>query len=349
MADKLISSLTAATSIADADWIVIETAAGNSRKVSGADSKSSMSPPTIPEGRLTLVSATPVLTSDQTAKTAIYYALYLGDRIPIYDGANWDNTTFTELTLNLDTTNHASGSVYDVFVWNNSGTVSIGTGPAWTSSTGRGTGAGTTELQMKNGIWTNKVTITLKNGAGAGTTGVAANTATYVGTFYATANGQTGMAFQPAAAGGGTNNILGLYNAYNRIKATAICRDNTTSWTYATASWRASDNSSSNRISFVDGLAQSPIVAQFTQVNTTSTSANNVAIGTNLDSTTSTPKAVGAQGSTAVISVTAKEPYLPVLGFHYVSAVEYTTAATSTYYGFINNNQYHGLTVDLDM
>jgi hypothetical protein len=41
-----------------------------------------------PQGRLTLASATPVMSSTQSAKTTIYYTPYIGNLVPIYDGTN---------------------------------------------------------------------------------------------------------------------------------------------------------------------------------------------------------------------------------------------------------------------
>lgn len=350
MADKLISSLTAATSIADADWLVIENAAGNSRKVSGADAKSSMSPPSIPEGRLTLVSATPVLTSDQTAKTAIYYALYHGDRVPLYDGANWDNTAFTELTLTLDATNHVTTSLYDVFICLDT-TVKIGTGPVWTSNTGRGTGAGTTELQRLNGIWTNKVSIALKNGAGAAFATIAANRATYVGTFYTTAAGQTGMAMSPAGASGGSNAILGISNAYNRVLTASVSRDSAASWTYNSTTIQQQNNSASNRITYVDGLGESTISGVRQQ--TGGGGNGDIYLGFARDSTTvfdfsaqSTVTAAGANLTDMAITGV----WSPSLGLHYIQGLE-ATSTTQTFYGSVATptRQLNAMTITLEM
>lgn len=305
----------------------------------------SQRPRTTPQGRLTLVSGTPVLTSDQTAKTAIYYALHVGDIVPIFNGYFWEDRVFSELTLTLDSTNHASGSLYDVFIWDNAGTISIGTGPAWSSSTSRGTGAGTTEIERKNGIWTNKNSITLKNGSGSGTSGIAANKALYVGTFYATANGQTGMAFLPAAAGGGTNNILGLYNAYNRVRVSALCRDNTASWSYTSATWRARNNNNSNRVSFVDGLQQSAVTAEAGSAMTTS-SGNGAAVGVALDSTSATPQ--GSVQNFVNAATRGADSFAPSLGFHYVQALE-QGATGVTFYGALNSQQQNYLRVAMEM
>ena len=390
----------------------------------------------MPQGRLTLVSGTPVLTSDQTAKTAVYYTPYIGDAVPLYDGVDWFNYSFSELTLNLDTSNHPLDNLYDIFVWNNAGTISIGTGPAWNyaatvtttiatpcvvswtahglnegdpivfTTTGalptgitagttyyvskspgtnsfnvstsranaaagtlvatsgsqsgthtatvnvrqRGTGAGTTELQLKNGIWTNKNSITLKNGAGAGTSGIAANTALYVGTIYCTASGQTWMAFNPAAASGGSNGFLGVYNAYNRTRVVAQNRDSTTTtWTYGTATWRSYNNSASNRISFVDGLGQMFLSGACECPFQTSSTGVAGYIGVNLNSTSATPPSAGGHASTQVIRVAAQFQAAASLGLNYLQMCEYATGATVTLYASPNSQNANNLTAILEM
>jgi hypothetical protein len=306
----------------------------------------------LPGGRLTLVSGVAVLTSDQTAKTVIYYTPHISDLIPVYDGSAMVNETFAELTLTLDATNHVSASLYDIFVWNDSGTIKVGTGPAWSSTTARGAGAGTTELERKHGVWTNKVSITLKNGAGAGVAGVGANRATYVGTFYATANGQTGMAFKPSAAAGGTNNILGVYNAFNRVRTAAMSRDSTASWSYGTATWRAANNSASSRVSFVDGLAQSAIAAHYDVTSSGSAAGTDRSIGLNLDSTSANPDASVQATGTALLGMNISGNWAPQLGFHYIAPMEATnTTGTGSFYGAqaTPTRQLNGMTVDLEM
>ena len=147
----------------------------------------------LPQGRLTLVTATPVMTSNQTGKTTLYYTPYRGATIPIYDGSKWTHMVFSELsniTTNSSTGNAGPAAVttnsnYDLFVWNNSGTLTLTRGPAWSSDTSRGTGAGTTQLTMVNGIWTNTVAITNGPGAGLGT---------YVGTVRSDGSSQIGRA-----------------------------------------------------------------------------------------------------------------------------------------------------------
>lgn len=368
----------------------------------------------VPQGRLTLVSGTPVHSSDQTAKTAIYYTPYIGETIPIYDGSKYTRKVFAELTLTLDSTNHPIESLFDIFICNDGGTIKVGTGPAWNSNatvtmtiaspcvvtdtghglnegdpvifttsgalptgltagtvyyvgkspaantynvsttranaaagtfintTGtqsgthtrtcnvrtRGTGAGTTELERKNGLWTNKNSIALKNGSGAAFATIAANQATYVGTFYTTAAGQTGVALLPAPANGGTNNIIGLYNAYNRVKTVALCRDDTASWTYGTATWRSTNNNVNNRITFVDGLQESDVAVANSNL-ATSIAASSASIGASVNSTTTAPNRAATIVGAIQSQIDAIDNFYPKLGLVYVQGQEAANTGTN--------------------
>ena len=174
-----------------------------------------------PQGRLTLTSALPVLTADVTAATTIYYTPYRGTSVPLYDGSAWSNNELAEISLALDSTSghtgyHQSGKTFDLFVFDDAGTKRLGSGPAWSSDSSRGTGAGTTELTLRNGLLVNANSITARFGASSGNiVSVAANKATYVGSFRASADGQTqfklGTISSSAAAA-----AINVWNAYNR-------------------------------------------------------------------------------------------------------------------------------------
>ena len=53
------------------------------------------------EGRLTLESGVPVSTTNQTAKTTVYFTPYIGTNISLYDSGDWDIFTFSELSLSI--------------------------------------------------------------------------------------------------------------------------------------------------------------------------------------------------------------------------------------------------------
>ncbi|WP_299109789.1 hypothetical protein [uncultured Bradyrhizobium sp.] len=92
-----------------------------------------------PMGRLTLQTAEPVMLANYAAKTTLYYTPYVGNLVPIWDGANFVPTTFAELSNIL--TNSATGKAgpavagayqnIDAFVWNDAGTVRLTRGPKW--------------------------------------------------------------------------------------------------------------------------------------------------------------------------------------------------------------------------
>lgn len=90
----------------------------------------------IPGGRLTLESGVPVSTSDQTAKTNVYYTPYVHNVVPLWDGYKWVPVEFTEKTLALGTL--TSGLPYDVFGYLSAGALVLES-LAWTNGTTRAT------------------------------------------------------------------------------------------------------------------------------------------------------------------------------------------------------------------
>jgi len=285
---------------------------------------------TPPQGRLTLTSNTPVMTADATAQTTIYYTPYQGNQVPVA-GVMY---SFSQISYSLSTTAHVGGNLYDLFAYNASGSIALCTSPAWSSVTARSAG-----INMSNGIWTNQYSLTCTVSGGGSTTTVPANTATYLGTFYATANGQTGVAFQPSAAAGGTNTIVGLFNGYNRVPVWTMSRDNAINWTYATTTYRPTHNSSGNRVSYVDGLGVMNINVRATMLGEVP-SGTYGAIGTVRDSTSATPTMqcnYGNGGAQTQFWVNCEDSFLPLIGFHYLQGMENRAAGagTAVFYGSV--------------
>ena len=181
-----------------------------------------------PQGRLTLQTLTPVMTTTQSAKTTTFYTPYCGNQVPIYNGTTMTMTAFAELS-NLTTATSvdnagpaavAANSNYDLFVWNNAGTMRLTRGPAWTNLTTRSAG---TALVMVNGILLNNAAIT---------NGPAASRGTYVGTVTSNASSQLNWIYGALAANG-TAGLFGVWNAYNRVLVASFTGDNTDSWSYS--------------------------------------------------------------------------------------------------------------------
>jgi hypothetical protein len=289
-----------------------------------------------PGGRLTLTSVTPVLTADVTAATTVYWTPYYGASYPSYDGSAWSMRTVAELSLALSATAHLSGKNYDLFLYNDGGVDRLLTGPAWTSDTARGTGAGTTELQLLNGFLTNKNSMTGTYSAGSTVT-VGVNKGTYVGTFRASANGTTRMVMNPTAASGGALVSLLLFNYYNRVLVEGVSNDNGATYTYSSATVRQARASANNKIEFLSGLAEDAIEGSYSNrlVLAAVASASQI-IGIALDSTTAfVESSLSSVGNTSQPNVRPVVPvkFAPQIGFHYIAALEASDGTNASTFG----------------
>lgn len=130
------------------------------------------------DGRLTLASGTPVVTTNQTAKTTIYFTPYIGKYIALYNGSTWDVIGFTEISVSVPST---TNTPFDIFCYSNSGTATLET-VNWTNDTTRATA-----LTYQDGVY-------VKSGA---------TTRRYLGTGRTTgSSGQCEMSFGGSGAGG---------------------------------------------------------------------------------------------------------------------------------------------------
>jgi hypothetical protein len=262
------------------------------------------------EGRLTLVSGTPVMTSDQTAKTTVYFTPYKGSKIALYNGASWDVISFSEASASLS--GLTANTNYDIFGYNNSGALALEL-VAWTNDTTRATA-----LALQDGVY-------CKTGA---------LTRRYLGTLRITGTtGQTQFSFGGLAAGG-TEAKLFLWNMYNRVDVRALVRDSTDSYTYTTAAWRAANNSTAMRVSFVSGLAEDAFRAEYRGLAAANASGGNPHIGVGLDATNAFSGTTSMNGSTAQTAMAARHA-ATALGFHFVQAIEYANNGTyaQNFYG----------------
>lgn len=306
------------------------------------------SSPTTPGGRLTLTTATPVLVTTVAAATAVLYTPYQHSFIPLNIGNSvFVSVAFTELTNTLSdaTKNPAAvttNSNYDMFVWNDAGTIRLSRGPAWTGDNTRGSGAGTTQLSQLTGVLVNTVAIT---------NGPAANMGTYVGTIRTNGTSTTDFDVGSFATTGSQRALIGIWNAYNRSLFRANVQDSTTGYTYTTATIRAARADNGNRVSIVQGLVEGVYEATYqNQVLTAAALTGQCELSIGVDSTSSqtascdvgvfkSEVAGGAQGS--VLS-TAKIWGI-TLGFHFIQALEKSDGTNANTFNVTAN--YNGLRV----
>jgi len=278
-------------------------------------------PADTPKGRLTLTTGTPVMTSTVSAATTIYYTPYVGNRIPLWNGSSFVSTTFSEVSqATTDTTKSpaavAATAVYDLFGWSDAGTSRVTRGPAWTSATARGTGAGTSELTRVQGVLVNAVAITNGPAAGFGT---------YLGSVASNGTSTIDYTFGSAASGGGEARLM-VWNMYNRVTALGDVSDNGANYTYTTATVRAARASNTNRVTFVSGLAEDAASSHYSVVELCTAAAGaNLQTGLGLDTTSafSSTQSVGyGVGAVATFGLTSSLIIAPQLGVHFIQAVE---------------------------
>ena len=288
-----------------------------------------------PQGYLTLTSGTPFITGNVVSGTSVYYALDQGNLIPIYNGASLVPTEFTELNLVLHTS-HALNTIYDVFVFSDSGVPTIVTGPAWTTSTAgsgaRGSGAATTELSRVKGIFTNAVQIAGRNGTDTFT--INANLATYVGTILI--DGTAGQVTCHRAYG--QSRKWGVWNAYNQRNIPLLVGDSTTSWTYSTGTIRQSNAAAGNKATIVVGLIDGPVRTTFNALaRTINAAAAGAETGLGWNSTTAFTGSVGRAwdsfaSNDAGHTNTAIARIIPAIGAHNANCLEFGNTG-GTFYG----------------
>lgn len=272
-----------------------------------------------PCGRLTVSTGIPVVTSTVTGATGIFYTPYVGNIIPIYDGSNMIPTVFTELfnTFSDATKNPAAtaaSSVYDLFVWNDAGTIRLGRGPVWTNDTTRSAG---TALTRTNGLLLNSISIT---------NGPAANRGTYVGTLRT--NGSNTLDFTyGGTASGGTAAFFGYWNMYNRVEIGTDVQDSGTGYTYTTATIRQARASAGNQVTFVQGLQEDSVWASFmSRITTTATASATANIGMAINNTAAFSgqyaQIFAPTANTMAGSVCATKQFFPAIGVNVLSANE---------------------------
>lgn len=231
-----------------------------------------------PGGRLTLSAGVPVTTTDVSAATTVRYTPFVHNRIKLYDGTRWKWYTFSEISQNLsDTTKSpaatAASKNYDMFVWDDGGTVLCTRGPLWDggggSNTARGTGADSTELEFFGGRWVNKIAIS---------NGPAARRGLYVGTIGTSAANQVND----------TLTTRHVWNLYNRMHRPMRRLEATNGWSQtAGTSFRQANSSTANQLDVITGMNDEPVECNVSACSQYAGVVSGFAVvGIGLDSTT---------------------------------------------------------------
>jgi hypothetical protein len=256
------------------------------------------------EGRLTLTTAVPVTTADVTGATSIKWTPYKGNAIALYSGSAWVLRAFAETSLALGTL--TSGLPYDVFAYDNAGTLGLRAPVAWTNGTTRATA-----LVLQDGVL-------VKTGA---------TTDRYLGTFYTTSTTTT----EDSAA------KRYVWNYYNRVPRVLQRLETAATWTYTTGVTRQANGNTANQVAVVIGWAESLVALTIQSMASNTSTGVAILVGIGIDSTTT----MASSGGTLTVSIAngfgpliATLHTLPTVGMHFYSWNEFSVATgTTTFYG----------------
>jgi len=242
-------------------------------------------------------SITSVIKPSGVSSSTLYYTPYNGNVVTLYDGTNWVLSEFDEIALPLGTV--TSELPYDVFIYLTGSTLALEL-VAWTSTFVRAT-----ELVLLDGNY-------VKNISGLHR---------YVGTICPNSTTTT-IDDAGGLISSGVGGTRYVYNAQNQIIRQLFVVE-TTTWTYATATWRAARGSTTNRVKFVVGLPGGLVTAFIRAAHTVNISSD-CAVGAALNATDTNHALLFRQGLIGGQFTTQNavyQDYAPV-GANYLQWVE---------------------------
>lgn len=242
-------------------------------------------------GRLTLTSGTAVTTADVTGATTIYFTPFQGNQISTYDSSTWTGHTLTEVSLALGTL--TSGKNYDVFIYNNSGTLTLELSAAWTSDTAR-----SDAIALQDGVKVKS----------------SDHSRRYLGTIRTTSTTATEDSEAKRY----------VFNEYSRMpRSMKNAKETTDTWSYATGSYRQANSNTANQLDYVSGDAAVLVHAEVAAAVGGDTTGY-VAVGVGVDSTTTnSAQTFGIWQNVSIISFPrAIYRGYPGLGRHFLAWLE---------------------------
>ena len=257
--------------------------------------------------RLTLTTALPVTTADVLAAITLYCTPYVGTRIALYDGVNWNQRTSAEVSIAIPA---VASQCYDVFGWDNAGVFTLEL-LAWTNDTTRATA-----LVRQDGVWSKTGALTRRYLGSVRTTTVAGQTEDSASKRY-------------------------VWNAAHRLDRPLERIDPTVSWTYNVNTIRQANFAgvaTANQVEVVIGVSEDPVVLEVVTTVVQGGAGNNMAVGIGLDSTTTFAAhqsvQVGTPVALAAVALRAQYRGYPGVGRHVLSWNEDAgVAGTTTFYG----------------
>jgi hypothetical protein len=195
-----------------------------------------------PGGRLSVAAdaVSPVGDSPTNGLSSIYYMPYLHDRITLWNGSGIQVLQFGTTTINLPSGTYTANTAWDIFGYITPGRIFGLETLAWTNNTTRAT-----SLAYLNGFLCKSTDATRR----------------YLGSFYVQTAGVTHDYGNVNTSAVGGKRFL--WNMYNRVPKFINVYDQTATWTYAGAAWRAIRGvaAPTNCVEMFRGLADDAVIA----------------------------------------------------------------------------------------
>lgn len=265
--------------------------------------------PAFATGRLTLVSGNAIPTTDQSAKGTLYYTDTSNDgtltgnsfMVSIFDGTRLRLYSSVEISLAVTLT---INKVYDVFIFDNAGTLALELSAAWS-----GIGTRTDALASQSGQIVKSGTTTRR----------------WLGSIWASGTNQ----ISDTAA------LVGVGNAYNAVPRKLEFFSSATAWTYNSTTIRQAAGATANKVSGVCAWASTPVSLEV-GVTTIPTVGTRSLIGIGVDVTnaySAHSSRLSGQSNANNGHVFGKYVDTPGIGYHDFNWLESIDAAsTSTFY-----------------
>lgn len=191
----------------------------------GADGATGPAGPPVPsicDARLTLTTGVPVTTDDVVDASTIYLTRYRGAHVALWDGSAWGLHAIPSGDVSLALSGLTAGKVYDVFLYDVAGALTLSLSAAWSDGTTR-----TNDLAVRDGV---RVL-------------ASDHTKRLVGTICAT---------------GADTTEDSLLKRFVRNEARPVPRvgrftDGTDNWTYSATAWRQANGNAAAMVQFLAG------------------------------------------------------------------------------------------------
>lgn len=239
-----------------------------------------------------------------TSKT-LYFTPYLGNLVSLYDATRWQSYSFSEVSLSISAL--TANKNYDIFLYDNAGTLTLELSAAWTSDTVRADALATQDgVDVKSGAATRRWLGTLR-------------------------------AFAAAEVEDSCRKRF-LWNAYHRVPRN-LFRTDIGNWTYTTAAYRQANGNSANKVEVLCGKAGTSLLSLECNGRCSNSSVRvfvNTAIGENGVATAKAHfglherQPTSTAGATDPIHMHASYDTLPRLGYSEYLWLEYSDATGTT-------------------